>query len=363
MQNRTKRSETRDETDSTKFYELAEDSENNFSDLTTNDGECKSAKEKDFVSMPQAIIEVVKRFLPSSFALFLENSIFFLNILFIGFLKDSVLLSGVGLGGMTANLIVFSIDQGLCGGIDTLVSQAYGGRKYELWNTYLNTCRYVLTLVFIPQAILLILSEPIFLIFGQPPESSEIAWKYIIAILPGMYLNLQFEWTRRYLLALGIYLPILYIFIFTFFLHILFLYIFVILIPLSIYGVGIATGITYSFSFLFVEIYTYRQKEEVFRARWKWFNMKMVKIMPIFLKYAVPACLMLLIEWWSFEFLTIYSGWIGINQLAASTVLNNITLIAVEIPYGMALTSTSLVGNSLGSGQPKKAKTYIKFNK
>ena len=94
MQNRSKRTEVSSVLDTTKFYELSEDHEGNFPDILTNDSDHKDPKDKDFVSMHEAIVEVVKRFLPSSFALFLENSIFFLNILFIGFLKDSVLLSG-----------------------------------------------------------------------------------------------------------------------------------------------------------------------------------------------------------------------------------------------------------------------------
>lgn len=56
----------------------------------------------------------------------------FLNVLFIGMLDEPTLLSAVGMGTLVINIVVCSIDMGLCGGIDTLVSQAFGRKDYNL---------------------------------------------------------------------------------------------------------------------------------------------------------------------------------------------------------------------------------------
>ena len=54
------------------------------------------------------------------------------NILFISMIDDPILLSGWGLGNATVNMIILSIDIGICGGIYTLVSQAYGRKDYYM---------------------------------------------------------------------------------------------------------------------------------------------------------------------------------------------------------------------------------------
>lgn len=76
------------------------------------------------------------------------------------------------------------------------------------------------------------------------------------------------------------------------------------------------------------------------------------------MKYAVPACLMLLLEWWSFELIPIFSGWIGVKELFVSSILSNIDLLGVDLCYGIGLAAVSLVGNNLGAKMPNKARKY-----
>ena len=152
----------------------------------------------DNINYTTAIVDLITKFVPSSLSLIIEYSVFFLNIVFVGMLNDPILMSGCGLGGMTANIVVFSVDIGIWGGLDTLVSQAFGRKDYNLCKAYLNVWRITVALLFIPQLILLGFSEQLFVLIGQPPESAAIAWKYIMLILPGIFLNMQFECTRRY---------------------------------------------------------------------------------------------------------------------------------------------------------------------
>ena len=61
--------------------------------------------------------------------------------------------------------------------------------------------------LFIPQFIIFFFSEDLFVFIGQPEESANVAWKYLMTWLPGLFFNIQFEWIRRYLLAMGVYYP------------------------------------------------------------------------------------------------------------------------------------------------------------
>lgn len=67
-------------------------------------------------------------------------------------------------------------------------------------------------IVFIPQALLLVYSKHLLDYFEQPEDSANVAWEYLMLLLPGLLMKTQFECTRRYLLALGVFVPIMYIF-------------------------------------------------------------------------------------------------------------------------------------------------------
>ena len=159
------------------------------------------------ISLITAFGNVAVKSIPSIIAMIIEYSMFSLNIIFVGFLNDPAIMSGCGLGGMTANILVFSFGVGMWGGIDTLVSQAYGRKDYDLCKVYLNVSRIIMALLFIPQVILLCFSEDLFILIGQPEESAKVASKYLMICLPGLFFNTQFEWIRRYLLAIGVYYP------------------------------------------------------------------------------------------------------------------------------------------------------------
>ena len=136
-----------------------------------------------------------------------EYSLLTLNLAFAGLLNKPAEFSGVGLGGLTSSIVVLTVGLGMWGGTDTLVSQAYGRKDYAYWGVCLNTSRLWLFAVYLIQAVILCLSYKIFVFVGQPLESSFYAWQYIMVCLPGFFFLLQFESMRRYLLAIGIYLP------------------------------------------------------------------------------------------------------------------------------------------------------------
>lgn len=73
---------------------------------------------------------------------------------FIGNLNDPALLAGVGMGNMLINVLAFALMQGLNGALETLVSQSFGAKNYEMCGTYLNRGRFVDTVLMIPISII-----------------------------------------------------------------------------------------------------------------------------------------------------------------------------------------------------------------
>jgi len=57
------------------------------------------------------------------------------------------------MGNVCINMLGICIMVGFLGALDTLVSQAYGAKNYQLCGEYLNKARFVTTVAFVPLAI------------------------------------------------------------------------------------------------------------------------------------------------------------------------------------------------------------------
>jgi len=100
---------------------------------------------------------------------------------------------------------------------------------------------------------------------------------------------------------------------------------------LGLVGTCISTNIAYVSAYLVLELYTFYQTEVVMQARWSSWSPETQKCFFPFIKYAVPACLMLLLDWWSFELIPIISGRIGVKELFVSSILSNIDLLGEDL--------------------------------
>ena len=68
--------------------------------------------------------------------------------------------------------------------------------------------------------------------------------------------------------------------------------------------------------------------------------------------------MMLCFEWWAFELLAIFSGYLGVIALAAEVVIINIVTFIFMLPLGISYAASSLVGNAIGQGNIKMGKRF-----
>ena len=110
------------------------------------------------------------------------------NLIFIGQLNEPAMLAGVGLGNVIMNVLGLSVIFGMNGALETLVSQAYGRGNLQLCGVYLRRGRLIMTLFFIPIAVILSQVNLILQLIGQDKMVAMYAQQYTLAFLPGMYL-------------------------------------------------------------------------------------------------------------------------------------------------------------------------------
>ena len=169
---------------------------------------------------------------------------------------------------------------------------------------------------------------------------------------------IKYNSTIVYFIVQGVYKPIVYILATSLWTHILGLYIYVILLELEITGVAIATATTFSLNCIGMTLYIHFKKDLIHREAWHLPNMFWISKIPQFLRYGVPSCLMLLFEWWAFEIINVYCGWLGVKPLAAYVVVISMAVTMFMVSLGIAVWTTNLVGNHLGANKPNKSRTY-----
>lgn len=71
---------------------------------------------------------------------------------------------------------------------------------------------------------------------------------------------------------------------------------------------------------------------------------------------------MLCFEWWAFELLAIFSGYMGIAQLAAEVIIINMVGFVFMLPLGIATAASTLTGNYIGCKKIKLAKKFANLS-
>jgi len=77
-----------------------------------------------------------------------------------------------------------------------------------------------------------------------------------------------------------------------------------------------------------------------------------------YLRIGVMGMLMLCFEWWAFELLAIFTGLLGVKDLAAEVVIINMVTFIFMLPLGISYAASALTGNFLGENNVKEAKTF-----
>jgi multidrug resistance protein, MATE family len=67
---------------------------------------------------------------------------------------------------------------------------------------------------------------------------------------------------------------------------------------------------------------------------------------------------MLVLDWWIWEFMVLISGYLGVNEQAATIVVMNVVVLAYMFAVGFETAACALIGQQIGKGDVEKAKLY-----
>jgi multidrug resistance protein, MATE family len=101
----------------------------------------------------------------------------FIDTIFLGHLgTDELAASSIGSALARCS---FYIILGLSSGLETLMNQAYGSKKYSTIGIILQRCLFIQTVLFIPLLFVLFFIEPLMLLCGQDASISALTAEYV----------------------------------------------------------------------------------------------------------------------------------------------------------------------------------------
>nr|POE90640.1 putative transporter c11d3.06 [Quercus suber] len=290
--------------------------------------------------------------IPVILAYALQNSLQTISVLIVGRLSPEA-LSVAAFSYMFALATAWLIGMGGTTAIDTLASVSFTGSKdkHDL-GIILQRAFAILTIFYVPIAILWLCSEPVFKALGQEDYIARDSSRFLSVLIPGGLGYIYFECMKKYLQAQGIMRPGTYVLLITSPINAGLNFLFVYTFRLGLLGGPIATGISYWLSFLLLLAYT--RFVDGYQC-WGGLDRKALHNIGTFARIAGLGIVHVGTEWWAFEIVAIVAGQLGSVPLAAQSVIMTADQVMNTIPFGVGVATSARVGNLLGAKNAKGA--------
>lgn len=151
--------------------------------------------------------------------------------------------------------------------------------------------------------------------------------------------------------------------IYSSFFHFFILWLFVIHLQMGIVGASVGTIVTYFFNIIIVTVYcSYkRSSDEVLRESFFLPTRECFDDLWDYFRIGLPSSAMISLEWWSFEIQAILASYISVVAVGSMVILVNTLTVLTMIPFGSQIAGAVFVGKSMGEGNFRTAKTYLKL--
>ncbi|EQC24927.1 hypothetical protein SDRG_17185 [Saprolegnia diclina VS20] len=292
----------------------------------------------------------------------------FLSVALVGHLDSPLTkeyVDAAALSTVFLNLSGLSIGFGLASALDTLCSQAVGAGKTNLLGGYLQCGLLVLAVTYVPMFLLNYNVGLLLVCLGQDPIVASLAGEFSRVTVFCLPLCFTYELLKKVLQAQHIVAPMAYIAIASNLLYAGVGYYLCYYTDAGFLGIAYARLVcNTSLPLLAVLYLNYTQVH----CQWwpqgsswtsQWYDA--VHHVGEFLEFGVPAMVMMLLEWWALEILTLMAGWMPSPVLAISvhSVLVTLSSVAFSIFLGISIATTIRLGNALGAYEPMRAKLIV----
>ncbi|XAR52474.1 hypothetical protein NMG60_11020576 [Bertholletia excelsa] len=268
-------------------------------------------------------------------------------------------LSSTAMAVSISSVTGFSVLLGMSTALETLGGQAYGAQQYQKLGTQTYTAIFCLLIVCLPLSIIWINTGKILIFIGQDPLISQEAGKYMTWLVPALFAYAILQPLVRYFQMQSLTTPMVISSCATLAFHIPLCWVMVFSSGLENLGGAIAVGISYWLNVIVLLLYM-KYSPSCAKTRVP-ISTEVFRGVSEFFRFAIPAAVMICLEWWSFELMIFLSGLLPNPQLETSVLSVCLNTIATlySIPFGFAAAASTRVSNELGAGNPKQARVAV----
>ncbi|KAI6648513.1 Multidrug and toxin extrusion protein 1-like [Oopsacas minuta] len=281
----------------------------------------------------------------------------FVTLLFAGHIGTGVYFDGTGIALSFANVTGTSIVIGFSSGMDTLCSQAYGGKNYRLVGVYFQRAIILSLLVCFPIWALWLNAESILILLHQDVEVAAIAGKYLRILCVAKPAVMIYLLANKFMQTQNIVNPCLFLNSIATVVNISCQYLFVVHLGFGVEGSAISLSISYwSLAILYV---MYIRCSSLYHTSWQGWSSDALNDWLHYCKYGIPGLIMLCLEWWTYEIGFLVIGGTSAYpkvEIGIYSIMFNVSAQLFMVPLGFTIAATVRVGNLLGANKPYLAR-------
>ena len=217
-----------------------------------------------------------------------------------------------------------------------LCSQAFGARKYHLLGEHLQRALLVNSFPALLISFMWWFMKPVLKLLGQDEEISLVATQYLRVFIPGLWFCLFWASVRRYFVNQNVTVPQLIAAIVGLLVCPGLNYLYILKLELGVEGAALAVETIYIIMILVAFVfYKHMYKNRTIKT-WTGFTPKAFRGWLGFVKLSVPACLMIILEWWTYEAATLMAGVLENPEITVSAFSLNQQVMLSLICYTVA---------------------------
>eukprot|EP00347_Sterkiella_histriomuscorum_P009123 403342431 len=302
--------------------------------------------------------EILNIAIPANFAIFQWVLFDITSLYFIGSIGEPILLAAFGVANVLLTVLVVIL-LGLNSTLNTLVSQSYGQHDMEMCRTYIGRGRVVVTLAYLPIAVILMFSNKFFELVNIDEITNHEATLYVRYSLISIFFHIHFDISRQACNSFGQAKQIMITFLFTIVFHPVWNYIFIKVLDQRMAGAAMANICSFLLNLIVIHILISCQKS--MKEAFRWPNGASFKGILDYVQIGIPSMLMWCLKSWCFQIQILISSFVGPDIAAAQIIIHSVLRSYYTSTLALQQTSACLIGQSLGAQNLPKVKV-IKSN-